>query len=89
MAIGVKKLFDQGISGCIVTTNSRGDITPMYLSDFENNDGVIPPRLVDIDAEISKLSFKNLHYIQEEDYDELGTLISDPQKYDFKKILNW
>lgn len=89
LAIGVKKLFDQGISGCIVTTNSRGDITPMYLSDFENNDGVIPPRLVDIDAEISKLSFKNLHYIQEEDYDELGTLISDPQKYDFKKILNW
>lgn len=89
LAIGVKKLYDQGISRCIVTTNSRGDITPMYLSDFENNDGIIPPRLVDIDAEISKLSFENLHYIQDEDYEQLRSIVSNPEEYDFKKILNW
>ncbi|UXP30701.1 6-phosphofructokinase [Reichenbachiella agarivorans] len=89
LAIGVKKLFDEGISGCIVTTNSRGDITPMFLSEFENSDGVIPPRLVDIDAEISKLSFKNLHFIQEEDYEQLGLITEDPTQYDFNKILNW
>lgn len=89
LAIGVKKLYDQGISRCIVTTNSRGDITPMYLSDFENYDGIIPPRLVDIDAEISKLSFENLHYIQDEDYEQLRSIVSNPEEYDFKKILNW
>ncbi|PIB36201.1 6-phosphofructokinase [Reichenbachiella sp. 5M10] len=89
LAIGVKKLYDEGISGCIVTTNSRGDITPMYLSEFENSDGIIPPRLVDIDAEISKLSFKNLHFVNEGDYEELGELVSNPEQYDFNKILNW
>ncbi|MBU2884824.1 6-phosphofructokinase [Gilvimarinus agarilyticus] len=89
LAIGVKKLYDEGISGCIVTTNSRGDITPMYLSEFENGDGVIPPRLVDIDAEISKLSFKNLHFIKEKDYEKLGTYVDNPEQYDFNKILNW
>ncbi|MCV9389410.1 6-phosphofructokinase [Reichenbachiella ulvae] len=89
LASGVKKLFDEGVTGCIVTTNSRGDITPMYLSEFENSDGVIPPRLVDIDAEISKLSFKNLHFIVESDYKKLGQLIPDPDRFDFNKILNW
>ncbi|RJE72864.1 6-phosphofructokinase [Reichenbachiella sp. MSK19-1] len=89
LAIGVKKLYDEGISGCIVTTNSRGDITPMYLSEFENGDGVIPPRLVDIDAEISKLSFKNLHFIKEKDFEKLGTYVDNPEQYDFNKILNW
>lgn len=89
LGIGVKKLFDGNISGCIVTTNSRGDIQPMYLSEFENNDGVIPPRLVDINAEISKLSMKNLHFIEEEDYIKAKDLVNNPEEFDFNKILNW
>ena len=30
LAIGVKKLYDEGVSGCIVSANSRGDITPLF-----------------------------------------------------------
>lgn len=89
LGIGVKKLFDEGVSGCIVTTNVKGDITPMYLSDFENEDGVIPPRLVDMDAEITKLYFKNLHFISESDYKAARAYVPDPAEFDFKKILNW
>jgi len=89
LGIGVKKLFEEGKTGCIVTTNSRGDITPMYLSEFENDHGVIPPRLVDINAEISKLSFKNLHFVDQSDYGQIETLVNNPEQYDFKKILNW
>ncbi|MEO9966748.1 MAG: 6-phosphofructokinase [Reichenbachiella sp.] len=89
LGIGVKKLFDDNITGCIVTTNSRGDIKPMFLSEFENSDGVIPPRLVDIDAEISKLGFKNLHFLEEADSAKSSKLIDNSQEFEFNKILNW
>lgn len=88
LGIGVKKLYDEGITGCIVTANSKGDISPMFLSEFENEHGKIPPRLVDMDSEISKLCFQNLHYITAEDYEEVKNYIDKPEDYDFNKILN-
>lgn len=89
LGIGVKKLYDDGSTGCIVTTNSRGDIKPMFLSEFENSDGVIPPRLVDIDAEIYKLSLNNLHFLEEADLAKAERIVPNPEAYDFNKILNW
>ncbi|MFY0606579.1 MAG: 6-phosphofructokinase [Cyclobacteriaceae bacterium] len=89
LGIGVKKLFDEGITGCIVTTNSRGDISPMYLSQFEDTNGKIPPRLVDMDSELAKLSLENLHYITADDYKEAKKYLAEPEKYDFYNILNW
>jgi len=86
---GVKKLFDQGITGCIVTTNSRGEIIPMYLSDFQEENGKIPPRLVDIDGEFSETCLGNLHYIQKKDYKVASAHLENPADYDFYKILNW
>ncbi|MFY0654626.1 MAG: 6-phosphofructokinase [Cyclobacteriaceae bacterium] len=88
LGIGVKKLYDEDISGCIVTANSKGDISPMYLSDFEDNNGKIPPRLVDMNSEISKLCLQNLHFIVEEDYEAAKEYITKPEEYDFNKILN-
>nr|WKN34543.1 6-phosphofructokinase [Tunicatimonas sp. TK19036] len=89
LGIGVKKLYDEGKSGCIVSANSRGDITPLYLSEFENKDGKIPPRLVDIDSEIAKLCFQNMHYILEADYEKASAYLPEPEAYDFNKLLNW
>ena len=89
LGIGVKKLFDQGISGCIVSANSRGDITPLYLEDFEDNDGKIPPRLVNINSDMAQLFINNLFYIKEKDYEEAKQYLPNPEAYDFKKILNW
>lgn len=88
LGIGVKELYDKGCTGCMVTCNSNGDITPMYLSDFEDENGKIPPRLVDMEAEISKLFFKNLHYLTEDDYGDVSFL-ELPEEYDFHKILQW
>lgn len=87
LGIGVKKLFDEGISGCIVTANSRGDISPMYLSEFEDDNGKIPPRLVDMDSHISRLCIENLHFITEKDYKAAKTYVSNPEEFDFNKIL--
>ena len=89
LGIGVKTLFDQGISGCIVSANSKGDITPLFLKDFEDNEGKIPPRLVDINSEMAQLFINNLFYIKEKDYKEAKKYLPNPEAYDFKKILNW
>jgi 6-phosphofructokinase 1 len=88
LGLGVKKLYNEGKTGCIVSANSTGDITPLYLSDFEK-DGKIPPRLVDMNSEIAKLFFENMHYITPNDYKGAKAYLSGPQIYDFKKILNW
>jgi len=87
LGIGVKKLFDQGITGCIVSANSRGDITPLYLKDFEDKNGKIPPRLVDINSDMVKLFINNLFFINEKDYQEAAKYLDNPEQYDFNKIL--
>jgi len=89
LGIGVKKLFDEGISGCIVTCNSKGEITPMYLNEFDSTDGKIIPRLVEVESEFAQLCFQNLHYLAENDYQSAKEYIDNPELYDFNKILNW
>ena len=89
LGIGVKKLFDQGITGCIVSANSSGDIKPLYLKDFEDENGKIPPRLVDINSDMAQLFIDNLFFLKEKDYDKAKTYLPNPEAYDFKKILNW
>ncbi|UOB17809.1 6-phosphofructokinase [Abyssalbus ytuae] len=88
LGMGVKKLYDQGISSCMVTANSRGEVSPLYLSDMESEDGKIKPRLVNMKSEFARLCFQNLDYLSESDYDNTKTYIKDPAIYDFKKILN-
>ena len=89
LGIGVKKLFDQGLSGCMVTANSRGEITPLFLTEIQDENGKIPPRLVDIESEFAHLCFQNLDYIKEKDYEAAKKFIKNPSAYDFKKIVNW
>ncbi len=87
LGIGVKKLFDEGKSGCLVSANSRGDILPLYLTDLQDENGKIQPRLVDIDSEFAHLCFQNLHYLKESDYKDLKDYTINPEAYDFDKIL--
>ena len=88
LGLGVKKLFNEGKSGCLVSANSRGEITPIYLSDLEDEQGKIQPRLVEIDSEFARLCFQNLHYLDESDYEAAKKYVTNPSEYDFKKILN-
>ncbi|MBU2974101.1 6-phosphofructokinase [Zobellia sp. B3R18] len=87
LGLGVKKLFDQGVSGCIVTANSKGEVTPLFLEDLQGEDGKIAPRLVDIDSEFARLCFQNMHFIEEADYEAAKAYLPDPERYDFNKIL--
>ncbi|TDD98746.1 6-phosphofructokinase [Flavobacterium cellulosilyticum] len=89
LAMGVKKLYKQGLTGCLVSANSNGDIKPIYLKDLEGPDGKIKPRLVDINSEMAKLLFSDLHYITPVDYEKAKLYVPHPEEYDFNKILGW
>ncbi len=90
LGMGVKKLFDQGVSGCMVTSNPKGDIKPLYLKDVEDENGKVKPRLVNINSEKARMVYSfNHQYIVKEDYKTASQIIENPQEFDFYKILNW
>jgi 6-phosphofructokinase 1 len=89
LGMGVKKLFDQGLKGCIVSTTRMAQIVPIFLKDIEDKTGKIPPRLVNIDTEFSRLVLSDLHVLNENDYEKAKEFLKNPAEYDFYKILNW
>lgn len=91
LGYGVKKLFDEGATGAMVTSAPNGDIEPLYLKDLTNKAGKIEPRLVNMHSQKAKMVFDDgLQYISKEDYDNVREYFNvDPEDIDFKKILNW
>lgn len=90
LGFGVSKLYNQGASGCMVYVDHAGDAKPLYLKDLEGADGKIPPRLVEIEGERQQQIIENnLHFIEEADYEAAKEYVSNPEDYDFNKILNW
>ncbi len=90
LGTGIMKLFQEGISGCMVTADPAGNISPLYLKDVEDENGKVKPRLININSERAQLVFhNNLHYITKADYKEAKKFISTPEEYDFYKILEW
>ena len=90
LGLGVYTLFSNGITGCMVTTDRKGDIVPLYLKDVEDADGKVIPRLVNIESQKVQLVYaNNLHYITKEDYRAAKKYVPNPEEFDFYKILNW
>ena len=90
LGYGVKKLFDKGVTGAMVTTNPKGEIIPLYLKDVEDENGKIKPRLVNLNGPKAELIFnEGLQYLTPEDYEAAKEYLPEPELYDFKKILNW
>ena len=90
LGYGVKKLFLQGVTGAMVTTNPKGEIIPLYLKDVEDENGKIKPRLVNLNGPKAELIFdEGLQYLTPDDYAAAKKYLPNPEDYDFKKILNW
>ena len=90
LGYGVKKLFFQGVTGAMVTTNPKGEIIPLYLKDVEDENGKIKPRLVNLNGPKAELIFnEGLQYITPDDYEAAKQYLPNPEEYDFKKILKW
>lgn len=90
LGFGVKKLFDEGRTACMVTTNDNGVVKPLYLEDVEDENGKIKPRLVNINGDKQKLVLEHgIQYIEPGDYELAKKFISNPEEYDFRDILGW
>lgn len=90
LGMGVKKLFDAGETGVVVSTSSKANIEGIPLNSMEDPvTGKIPPRLVDIKSELASLVFSDMHVITPADYERAKSMVADPAEFDFYKLLNW
>ncbi|MEZ4956998.1 MAG: 6-phosphofructokinase [Saprospiraceae bacterium] len=89
LGMGVKRLYEQGHKGCIVSTTRDAQIKPLFLKDIEDENGKIPPRLVDINTEFARLVLGDLHVLKKEDYERAKQYVAIPEELDFYRILEW
>lgn len=90
LGLGVKTLFDQGMTACMVTSDPVGDIHPLFLKDVADEKGKVRPRMVNINSQKVKMVYdNNMQFLSEEDYEAARKYLPDPENYDFNKILNW
>jgi ATP-dependent phosphofructokinase / diphosphate-dependent phosphofructokinase len=90
LGLGVYKLFKKGHTGCMVTIDRTGEISPLLLKDVEDEKGKVKPRLVNINAEKVQLIYRNnLHFLTAADYRGARKFVQNPEEFDFYKILNW
>ena len=91
LGIGVYKLFSEGKTGCMVYVDGCGNVEPLYLKDLQDPaTGKILPRMVDISSDRFKAVVDNiLMAITPPDYEAARQYLSNPEEYDFCKILGW
>jgi len=90
LGMGVRKLFREGHSGCIVCADNEGNITPLFLKDIEDpKTGKIPPRLIDIHNDYTQMVLNDLHCLTPVDYEQAKEYVDIPEEYDFYRVLNW
>lgn len=90
LGMGVYKLFSEGKTGCMVYVSQAGNVEPLYLKDLQDENGKIPPRLVDVNSPRVQLVLDNiLNYITPEDYDRAKIFVPNPEDYDLMNILEW
>jgi 6-phosphofructokinase 1 len=89
LGMGVKKLYEEGYKGCIVSTTRMAEIVPIFMKDIEDETGKIPPRLVDINTEFARMVISDLHVLNKNDYEKASKHLLNPHAFDFFKLMGW
>ena len=90
LGIGVKRLFDEGLTGCMVTSDPTGDIFPLFLKDVEDEHGKVRTRMVTMESQKAKMVFfDSIQYITPDDIPAAKKYLKNPEEFEFKKILEW
>ncbi len=90
LGIGVKQLFDEGLTGCMVTSDPTGDIFPLFLKDVEDGHGKVRTRMVTMESQKAKMVFyQSIQYLTSDDMEAASKYLKDPEEFDFMKILEW
>ena len=89
LGTGVKKLFDEGHTGCMVAVNLEEEVIPVYLKDVEDENGKIRTRLVNIHKEVVSQTLKeNIYYLTSADQETARQWLNCPEEYEYDHILN-
>lgn len=89
LGMGVKILFDQGYTGCMVTGNQRGEIKGIFLKDMvDTSTGKIATRLVNMKGNKCQMIYRyGLQYLTESDYEAASKYLKNPEDYYFNTIV--
>ncbi len=88
LGIGVKKLYDEGHTGCMVAVNLEEEVIPVYLKDVEDENGKIRTRLVNMEKEVIRQTFReSIYYLDAEDREAAGEWLENPEEFEYASIL--
>lgn len=88
LGIGVKKLYEAGCSGCMVAVDVHQNVIPVYLQEVEDENGKIPPRMVNMQREEVKSTFSEMiYYLTKADREEAGCYLSVPEYFEWENIM--
>lgn len=88
LGIGVKKLYEMGCSGCMVAVDIHHNIIPVYLKDVEDEQGKIPPRLVNMEKEEVGYTFSEmLYYLTVADREKARFFLDSPEDFEWENIV--
>lgn len=88
LGVGVKKLYDEGYTGCMVAMNLQEEIIPVFLKDVEDENGKIRPRLVNMEREVVRQTFsENIYYLTSAERQAAKEYLAHPEEFEFDNIL--
>ncbi len=88
LGIGVKKLYDEGHTGCMVAVNLEEEVIPVYLKDVEDENGKIRTRLVNMEKEVIRQTFReSIYYLNAEDREAAREWLEHPEEFEYASIL--
>lgn len=87
LGYAVKELYDNGDSQCIAIVTPTGEYLGLSMKDISNAEGVIAPRLVDMDSQETKTTIKSFEVLTEKDIEAARAYLPDPENYIMSRIL--
>lgn len=88
LGYAVKELYDNGDSRCIVISTPAGEYQALSMADISNAEGIITPRLVNMQSQETKSMMRSLESLTTKDLEEAKAYLPDPENYTMKSILD-
>lgn len=85
----VKELYDQGESQCIAVATPTGEYLALKMKDIANAEGIITPRLVDMESREIKTSMMSMEALHTSDIEAAKKYLPNPEEFIITNILNW
>jgi len=88
LGYAVKELYDNGSSKCIAIVTSAGEYKGLSMKDITNAEGIIAPRLVDMDSQEVKTTIKSFEALTSNDVEAAKKYLPNPENYTLNSILS-